>query len=460
MEPFQDFYEDGQAQTKLIHFDYQKSNWIDLFDLIAKHPNQKFNIITIDGKNRATGSGAIRAFYSRIFEEMLETIFVKIGIHYFDFNTEHYFWSKTYAYNLFAKFIILSHCAGCKLSRHLAPSFFENVTGKKFEFEHIKAHMKRLHPDIYSSTDNLTYEQFVSAETGYDTIEDYYRYTVGKLGQPVHLYYLFKALKDTLGSSRLENLRSKFPFELDSYISAEYEIDRTLLKSFFAFHPSTSNPIYVQNLWNEFLEHLSQNEIFDMLVSLYGSLNPTGIVQIKITTNCAHPVKISTCYMILELDSKLFDNLDTLIPLKYCFMSGIKQEVTDNAIDIRFAENTDDGIFTDDLWTSSSESEPTPNHSENESSSCPLTTSTESNVEITNESSSSQSDSSNEESDNEENDSSPKRTSEAETFEKPEFQRARLRVLYSRRSYSLKMRRIRQHRRIRIQNTLLGLFHQ
>jgi hypothetical protein len=367
MHPFQYFFSDNK---KLIHFDYKECDWVDFFDIILRYPSQNFNVITINGKNKAVGNGATRAFYSRMFEQMLETIFVKVGAFYFDFNLKHSFWSMSYSYKAFAKFIILSHDAGCKLSRHLAPKFFENLNKTEFTIDQLGNHMHRLHPDIYESTHKLSETEFANAETGYESLEAYYRHQVCQLGQDKCLFNLFVALQNALGLTRCELLQTMAPADADAYISGEYEISQQLLQSFFYFNPQTPDIENKTLLWHNFLSELTQHEIFDMLISLCGSLNPSGSIQIKMLgLREKDSVKISTCHMILELHESMFENLETIRPLKYCFLSSIKQDVIDSATDIAFVERLDDGIFTDDLWTSSSETPSESNLSTNADSS-------------------------------------------------------------------------------------------
>lgn len=113
--------------TQTIIFNADQDDMMTIIAKISNSKGVKFTFDVIDGENYATGKGASKHVYNKLFNEMASSIMKKIHMHFVDVNPEHSFWQSKENIECFVMLIGMMISNGIVMPFHFAPVLWESI---------------------------------------------------------------------------------------------------------------------------------------------------------------------------------------------------------------------------------------------------------------------------------------------------------------------------------------------
>ena len=305
-----------------IDFNPDRDNLMTVIEQIKNNMDSTFKF-SINGQsgNNATGPGANRQVYQILYEELVSrNILVRYRTYFVDINENHEFWYDEKNIDAFARFIVMVKTTSSYLPFHLAPAMLESITQSVMMLDDLEYYMDKYDPNTLQQAMSVSPENFESVVIDYKNHYDYYRSViVGDVNPDKCLIY--NLIGETI--CMIENILQFSIREVDMCLSGEYEITSSIIKNIMPVEEK------YRNLWHQFIDSLDASERKCLLMTFGNTNNTNQKFTIIINDKISRDVNIWTCYHSVTINSKLFENIDTLMGLKKYF-NEIDNYINDN----------------------------------------------------------------------------------------------------------------------------------
>jgi hypothetical protein len=317
-----------------LNFDLEKDNLLYMYEQIKMFKGCEFLFNTTHRNGCAFGDGATRQVYNKLCNELVGTIMVKSHPYFMDINVDHYFWDSDENIELFVIFIGMVISSQCLLPYHLAPALLESISNKKLNMKELEFFMEKIDPETFSSVNKINSVDFKLLETDFDTPEEYFRSKViGPMTQrKINIYNAISKYFGLFDSFHDYDVQT-----IDSTFSGLYELTSDHVLSQFFFEKQEYSGI-----WEEFVKSLTETELKQMLILFGNTLSLNKHYTINVSETLKTDIDIKTCFQIVTLNKKLFENVEYLHNLKIYFRDN--DQISDST---NIYENYDNSFTLD-----------------------------------------------------------------------------------------------------------------
>ena len=310
--------------AKRIEFDLEKHNLLHIQEQIKIFKGYEFYFSTIYRNDCAIGCGANRQVYTKLSNDLIESILTKTLAYFMDIDETNSFWNSDENIESFVIFIGMIINSGCLLPYHLAPALLETISNKKMTFTELEFFMEKMDSIAFNQLNKISPHDFKSLETNFETHEDYYRWKI--IGSPTKKKLdIYKSI-----SGYFELFDSFFDYDIkiiDKTFSGAYCITTEMV---LGLTHLLANQEYLLS-WQEFIKSLSEAELKQMLILFGNTTCLSKEYTIYVSDTLKTDIHIATCSQSVTLNKKLFENVEYLKNLKIYF-TGYDQISDDPSI--------------------------------------------------------------------------------------------------------------------------------
>lgn len=319
------------VSRKIKIFDLEKDNFNTICSWMDEYNGYVFEFNVIHQNQIATGFGATRHVYNKIYNEWTydNNILTKTHPYFVDINMEHSFWISEDNIKKFTIFLIMAVHYDCIAPFHLPPALLEIITKKKMSLTELVFFMEKIYPENLNHAKKIKPSDFNDLELDFVDHDDYYR---NKITPPISTEKNFIYHTISKQFDFFDALYNYDIFTIDSSLSGTYDITPAIVLSIMEVNSIDNNPIYL-DIWEKFVKTLDSTELKQLLITFGNTLALNKKYTIIISDLQELDIQISTCFQLIKINKKLFETPVHLNNLKYYFKDNdnvISDRVTDN----------------------------------------------------------------------------------------------------------------------------------
>jgi len=219
-------------------------------------------------------------------------------------------------------FVAMAMNAGCLLPFHFAPGLLEAITYKKMNIFELNFFMEKMDPDLYNTVNKSNPIEFKELDTGFENVEEYYRDRInGQItSKKMKIYNSISKHFELFDAFHNFNIAL-----VDSTFSGLYTMTAEHVFSCTEF----TSPRY-QDMWKQFVCSLSETEIKQMLITFGSTLALNNKYAVNVVHDLEMDIRITTCFRKIDINKKLFTNMEYLNNLKLYFTDS--DQISDRII--------------------------------------------------------------------------------------------------------------------------------
>lgn len=312
--------------TQYVTFDLDRDNLTTIIDKIKLHKGYNFSFDTTHTKGQyyATGKGATKHVYNKLFEEITSTIMTVIHPQFIDVNTQHRFWLHDENIECFVRLIAMIIKSNYVLPYHFAPGLLESICGKSLSKSELEFFIDKIDPETYQLVSKINANDFESIDLDFESHEEYYRDTIiGKV--TTEKLAIYKSIShhfeifDAFGHYDCISIDEKF--------SGAYSLTAEKVLSIMNFTEAEYLP-----MWKKFVCTLSELDLRKMLIAFGNTISLQNEYIINVHDDVVlyenfpkkimPDIKITSCFHIVSIHRRLFEKQEYLNNLKSYFDAG------------------------------------------------------------------------------------------------------------------------------------------
>lgn len=306
------------VKNKKKIFDLEIDNFDSICTWMDTYDGYIFVFDTIYQNKISTGPGATRQVYHKICTEWLleKSILVKTHPYFADINIDHSFWMSTENIKKFVIFLAMAIHSKYIISFHLPPLLLEIISKKKMTLRDLEFYIDKIDPEAYYYAKKINSNEFELLGTDFINHEEYYR---SKIIQDISIEK--RIIYESI--SRQFELFDAFNnfniLTIDKTLSGIYEITPDIVFSITLINDCGKDTMKFKKIWKNFLKTLNEKELRQLLITFGNTLSLNKQYSIIITDICNSDIHITTCFSVVNINKKLFENPEHLNNLKLYF---------------------------------------------------------------------------------------------------------------------------------------------